>query len=48
MQDVFKLFEENKFKLSHSQYNEVKSLIDNEKHLSAQSKLFQYLNLTEK
>ena len=46
LQDVAKLFEENKFKLSHSQYNEVKSLIDEERHLSAQIKLFKYLNLT--
>ena len=46
LQDVTALFEEQKFKLSHSQYNEVKSLIDKEKHLSAQIKLFKYLNLT--
>ena len=48
LQDVAKLFEEHKFKLSHFQYNEVKSLIDNEKHLSTQIKLFDYLNLTKK
>ena len=47
MQDVFNLFEENKFKLSHSQYNEVNSLIEEKKHLSAQTKLYEYLNLTE-
>ena len=47
MLDIALLFEENKFKLSHSEFNEVKLLIDKGKHLSAQTKLYGYLDLVE-